>query len=146
MKRSLINKLGTILNTVGSLGIGYYVAKFHLLQYLRAFDLLETSHWVLLLSFGLVLGIGLTLRLRDLIERKHQEEGLSKEVGWAEEVADQNAEHANDLQDRLEDTERLLELVVRRVVIDELPPLVEDYLENKAEKATLKVEVEPKND
>ena len=128
------------------MGIGYYVAKFHLLQDLRAFDLLETSHWVLLLSFGLVLGIGLTLRLRDLIERKHQEEGLRKEVGWAEEVADQNAEHANDLQDRLEDTERLLELVVRRVVIDELPTLVEDYLENTAEKATLKVEVEPKND
>ena len=143
MKRSLINKLGTALNTIGSLGVGYYVAKFHLLQDLRAFEILEGKQWLMIGGSLLVLTIGLILRIRDLINRKHEEEDLRKEVGWAEEVADQNAEHANELQDRLEDAEGLLDTVVRRVVMAELPNLVEDYLENKAEKATLKLETDP---
>ena len=140
MKRSLINKLGTAMNTIGSLGVGYYAAKFHLLQDIRAFDILDQTQWVQFAGSVFILGIGLVLRIRDLVERKHETDELKKEADWADEVSDQNTERVNELQDRLEDTEGLLDTVIRRVVLAELPEIVEDYLENRAPSALVKLD------
>ena len=131
MQRSLLNKLGTILNTVGSLGTGYYAAKFNIVLEPTVVSVLPPEDLSKLIGTALLLVIGLTLRVRDLRARSHEETVREQEflrektklVHVLDDLEDEHEEKQKHLiselentQNRLADVEGLLETVVERVV------------------------------
>jgi len=131
MKRSLVNKLGTAMNTIGAAGVGYYAAKFHLLQDSRAFEILEGDQLLMIGGSCLILLVGLILRIRDLIQRKKEEDGLVQDYQMATNTATTALDEMHKAEDRLEDSQQLFETVLQRVVRDALPDMVEDYLKDR---------------
>lgn len=71
MKRPLVNKLGTALNTIGSLGVGYYVASLNILSDPLLRELTLQQHLQFLGALALLV-VGLILRINDLRTRKHE--------------------------------------------------------------------------
>lgn len=133
MKRSLINKLGTSFNIIGSLGVGYYAGKFGL--FIEPTTILGNTELVQISGSFVILLIGVVLRVRDIRSHSQKERDLVGEVKWAENIADQQTDRFNEAQDQLDATERLFDTVVRRVILEDLPKLVEEYLEKKERKS-----------
>ena len=117
MKRPLINKLGTAMNTIGSLGVGYYIAKLSILNNIdftnpnleQVAGALQPASSFPLAVCLLILAGGLFLRIRDLVSR-HQEEVMT-------EGALQMARgDVCELENRICDLQTLLEVTLDDVV------------------------------
>lgn len=115
MQRPFVNKLGTLLNTVGSLGVGYYLAKFTVFErpLLPILNGLTVEQNLQLLGSIIILAIGLLLRVRDLRDREAFDANLVHDAEVVREIA-------NRAHDRLSNTESILDDLVARAINEKI--------------------------
>ena len=129
MKRPFLNKLGTALNTIGSLGVGYYLAKITLISQIDTTtlspELLDDANVVRFLGCVIVLMIGLLLRIRDLRDREAFD-------GQLVQTASQIQHDRDVLQERVDDIEGVFDGVVARVIDEKLNEDLSDLIRETA--------------
>lgn len=136
-------KLGTVFNTIGSFGVGYYVAKFNLLDptVLVSPDgvILHTLDYIQNLQlFGsiIILGIGLILRTRDILNRKHEKEHLLCDMKRKE---DANIHQGEEYLDEIAHLQRQIKNLTARfndtkiVLGNVIKPYVRDFVKEEIE-------------
>lgn len=122
----MFNKLGTVLNTLGSLGTGWFGSKLATVD-LTAIDLNQLLNWEvgypLIISISLLLS-GLLLRIRDILDKNQK---LETESSLRE-----NAQHTNKmLGNRLNDLNQILEAAIENVIKERLPELIRSELQKE---------------
>ncbi len=142
MKHWLLDKLGTLLVLSGSLGLGYYIGKFQLFTSLDPSTLLPIQHTQLGGSL-LILIVGLIFRFYDIKSWKSEKQELAGIVVDEErsrteadnllhEAKQRNKDLTNEiheLEDQIEDVERILNASIDRHMKLELPRYIKEHVE-----------------
>lgn len=114
-----VNKLGTVMNTVGSLGLGYYGGTTGLFTgSFPGFDLM--SHYPLYISC-IILAVGLGLRVANIVERDAE---LKKYQANAQHFQHESSE----FEHRLDDMNDSFDAAVDRSILKKLRPMVRDEI------------------
>lgn len=122
----MFNKLGTVLNTLGSLGTGWFGSKLVTID-LTTVDINQLLNWdvgyPLIISIS-VLFLGLLLRIRDIIDKNQKLEAENRIV---KRFQDTN----KLLTNRLDDLNQILEATIETVIKKKLPTLIKLELQKE---------------
>lgn len=122
----MINKLGTVMNTIGSLGVGWYAAILARTQAPFPTNFTDTfeNNWWGLLAFGALLAAGLIIRIKDIRAKAR----ALKDEEQTNALMEQDL---HDYEDRLYDAQHLIEGAVAKVVRDTLPEIVAEEVKKQ---------------
>lgn len=133
MKKRVLDKIGTILTTVGSFGVGYYVAMFHLITDPTLFNMLGYKDQLKVIGSVILFVVGVSIRWHDIIRTKNEKQVLVGEVSQVE-FEHNITEHAlHRLEDQLNNQEKIVDASLKKIVETALPGLIEEYLAEREE-------------
>jgi len=121
-----LTKLGTVLNTVGSLGVGYYMHKY-LDMFTEGFVL--EVHYPLYVS-AIILFVGIVLRLRDIVSKKENLEYVNDQCDIQRGDNESLQEEVIELEVKLTEQRRIVEAALEVILQDRLPALIDERISN----------------
>lgn len=135
----MINKFGTLMNTIGSLGVGWYAAIIVKAgEGIPASVTTVSENWWGLTAFAAILVLGLALRVKD-IRAKH------KSIRDEEQTNALMEQDLHDYENRLHDVQSLIEDAVANIVSDKLSEIVtkevEKQLHNRNDRSEFEIPV-----